>query len=90
MRVDNYQCDKCSKIVEYQAKKGEGFPDSFSCECGEKGILERMSSVPYTDVAQGHLGNAKNEYKTSSFYTSSRMTPMNILQSSQKRSDSGI
>lgn len=91
MRVDDYKCNKCNKIIEYQAKVGEGFPDTLPCDCGDKeAVLERVTSTPYTDVASGHVGNASTGYKSSGIYTSSRLTPMNVLQSSQKRSDSGI
>jgi hypothetical protein len=92
MRIDDYKCNKCEKIIKYQAKQGEGFPDTIDCSCDncENCLAERVTSVPYTETSEGQVGNGNNGYTNSFAYTSSRLTPLNVLQSSQKRSDSGI
>jgi hypothetical protein len=92
MRQDDYKCVSCGKIISYQAKPGESFPDTIDCG-GEKckgSEAERITSVPYTETAEGQLGNGANGYTGSFAYTSSRLTPLNVLKSDQKRSDSGI
>jgi len=85
MRAD-YQCNKCSKVVEYIKPYGKDFPEQISksdlgsdseLECSESNCsLKRLYNyVPVIDVALGLTGNASTGYSGENVYKSSSYSP---------------
>jgi hypothetical protein len=74
MIVTNFKCS-CGHITEaYKKTIEEDFPSSIKCEnCGSLETY-RMWSMPITSVAEGSLGNAKNNYEKSMVYHPASVT----------------
>jgi rubredoxin len=75
MITANYKCNICSFIFEV-TKNGveEDFPSSIKCPICLNLDTYRVWSMPLTSVAEGELGNSKNNYEKSMIYHPASLT----------------
>jgi hypothetical protein len=71
----NFKCCICNNITEVtKSTIEEDFPSSIKCcICGSLETY-RIWSMPLTSIAEGELGNSKNNYEHSMIYHPASLT----------------